>query len=468
MIRIVNIIFYLFFYTILHSQGEGNIWYFGNSAGLDFNSGSPEVISGNLHTKEGCSTICDANGDLLFYTDGDTVWTKDHSVMESGIGLLGHYSSTQATLIVKKPLSENEYFIFTLGAFENQVGFNWSLVDMNLNNGFGKVTIKNQELLEGPISEKLTATLHSNEHDVWVMIHDLNDRFYCYLITPDGLNPTPIITEIGTEHDGYPGAMKFSTIGNKLAVSIRKGLQQKGIIEIFDFDKSSGIVSNPIKHVDPDDGWFYGLEFSHDETKLYASKVLTEDAIWQFDLSQSTPEEILNSFQLVGSISLTILNNSGSLQIASDQKIYFAKRETGFVGVIHNPGLLGSLCSFEDNAIYLGADNACQFGLQNINQSIFSSSNTTEVVNLNIDDPTEIFPNPSNGKFKISLTDQGQNVEEFRILNQLGNIVLYEQIETNLKEIEINLSDLPSGVYYLSIKTKMNQIVKTIFLENEN
>ena len=459
------IILYLLFYTILHSQEEGNIWYFGNSAGLDFNSGVPVVISGSLNTNEGCSTICDENGNLLFYTNGVTVWNKDHNVMESGTGLLGNYSTNQSSLIVKKPQNESEYFIFTLGAQGSPDGLNWSLVNMGLNNGFGKVVIKNQQLEEGPLSEKLTATLHSNQQDIWVVIHDRSDNFYSYLITPDGLSPSPIITEIGTKHNGplgFLGSMKFSPSGNKLALSI----EYKHIIEIFDFDKSSGIVSNPIKFDDPNEGKFYGLEFSFDESKLYASKLLTEEAIWQFDLSQNTPQEILNSFQLVGTISLTTLNNTGSLQIGPDQKIYFAKRGTGFVDVIHNPNLLGTLCGFEDHAIYLGADTLCHFGLQNINQSIYSLSSTTGIAKININNPVVIYPNPSKDKIKISFENEGQKIEGLKVLNQLGEIVIYDNVKTCLKEYEINLSDLPSGVYYLSIKTELNTIVKTIFKEN--
>tara|TARA_B110000211_G_C14069015_1_gene549069 strand:- start:2194 stop:2424 length:231 start_codon:yes stop_codon:yes gene_type:complete len=48
------------------AQNEGNIWYFGYNAGLDFNSGSPVLLSnGQLNTYEGCATIADNNGDLL-------------------------------------------------------------------------------------------------------------------------------------------------------------------------------------------------------------------------------------------------------------------------------------------------------------------------------------------------------------------------------------------------------------------
>ena len=79
----------LLFCTLnVFSQGEANFWYFGENAGLDFNSGSPVPINnGKLNTREGCSSFSDINGNLLFYSDGSTVWNKLHNPMPNGTGL---------------------------------------------------------------------------------------------------------------------------------------------------------------------------------------------------------------------------------------------------------------------------------------------------------------------------------------------------------------------------------------------
>ena len=93
------------FYQIVAAQNEGNIWYFGYGAGIDFNSGSPVPISdGQLNTEEGCASISDENGDLLFYTDGTTVYNKSHSPMVNGTNLLADSSATQSSIILKKNL----------------------------------------------------------------------------------------------------------------------------------------------------------------------------------------------------------------------------------------------------------------------------------------------------------------------------------------------------------------------------
>ena len=79
--KIISIIILL--YTLNgFSQKEANIWYFGENAGLDFNSGTPQPLTGGqLNTFEGCSTFSDNSGNLLFYSDGTTVWKDRKSVV---------------------------------------------------------------------------------------------------------------------------------------------------------------------------------------------------------------------------------------------------------------------------------------------------------------------------------------------------------------------------------------------------
>ncbi|MEO8237467.1 MAG: hypothetical protein ABI576_05110 [Flavobacterium sp.] len=75
MIKRFWFVFLLIFCTsISFSQGEASTWYFGANAGLKFNpDGSVTALNdGKLSTNEGCASIANSNGDLLFYTDGRT------------------------------------------------------------------------------------------------------------------------------------------------------------------------------------------------------------------------------------------------------------------------------------------------------------------------------------------------------------------------------------------------------------
>ena len=248
------------------AQKEANNWYFGNGAGITFNSGSPVPISGSqLFTTEGCSSISDANGNLLFYTDGITVWNQNHLAMPNGNGLNGNVSSTQSALIVQKPGSQNLYYIFVI-----DIDFRYSIVDMSLQGGLGDVSQKNSLILAGCASEKQCATYHSNGNDIWIMMHTMNSNiFNAYLLTSSGLTMTPVVSTIGMVHSSPYGQMKFSPNGNRLAL----GVYNTGpVMELFDFDKSTGLVSNNLP-ITTTYQQCYGLEFSPDRksTRLNSS-----------------------------------------------------------------------------------------------------------------------------------------------------------------------------------------------------
>ena len=86
-----------------HAQNHANIWYFGQNEGVDFNNGSPVAITnGALTSVEGCASISDQNGDILFYTNGMTLWKKNNLQMTNGAGLLGDSSATKSAVFIKK------------------------------------------------------------------------------------------------------------------------------------------------------------------------------------------------------------------------------------------------------------------------------------------------------------------------------------------------------------------------------
>src|SRR4030095_14363471 len=106
----------------------------------------------------GTASISDSVGNLLFYTDGVTVWNKFHNVMANGNNLHGGYSSSQSALIIKQPGSDSLYYIFTVGEM-GSYGFQYSVVDMSLQSGNGEVILKNVPVINSA-TEKLTAAIH--------------------------------------------------------------------------------------------------------------------------------------------------------------------------------------------------------------------------------------------------------------------------------------------------------------------
>ena len=71
------LLFLLLSSNILFAQKEGNNWCFGFYAGLNFNSGSPVAFTNSImYNLDGVASISDANGNLLFYTNGVTFGIK--------------------------------------------------------------------------------------------------------------------------------------------------------------------------------------------------------------------------------------------------------------------------------------------------------------------------------------------------------------------------------------------------------
>ena len=250
-------------YISENSGKEANFWYFGNNAGIDFNSGVPIALNnGQTNTNEGCATISDNLGNLLFYTDGQTVYNKNHVAMPNGYFLTGHSSSSQSGVIVKRPGSDSIYYIFTVDGLSgtNGNGLYFSEVDLSLDSGLGDVTSnKNIQLFSGG-DEKIAAIRHANNTDYWIIGRIINTNQYnSYLLNSSGVNLTPIINNIGPNNGSSTiGYLKGSPDGTKL-IACNYSATHK--INMFDFDNSTGIISNNYNFTNVPYQPTYGIEF---------------------------------------------------------------------------------------------------------------------------------------------------------------------------------------------------------------
>jgi hypothetical protein len=95
----------------LHSAAQqNNIWYFGVNAGVSFTPDINKPLPYAVHksamvASEGSSSICDINGNILFYCNGRTIYNRNNAIMSNGDNLMGHQSAFQAALIVPLPNS---------------------------------------------------------------------------------------------------------------------------------------------------------------------------------------------------------------------------------------------------------------------------------------------------------------------------------------------------------------------------
>lgn len=357
------------------AQKEANIWYFGIEAGIDFNSGSPVALTdGKIRTQEGCASVADANGALLFYTDGSVVYNKNHALMSNGSGLMGNSSSSQSAVVVPLPGSQTIYYIFTVDAVGRVNGMRYSVVDISQNGGLGAVVTKNISILT-PASEKITICKHKNNTDYWVITHKFNtNQMHAYLLTAAGLNMTPVISSIGSVIGGSTGVsqgyLKVSPDGSRLAMAC----DFCGFIQIMNFDNSSGVINNLIQlnYVRP-----YGVEFSPNNRYLYVTGWGNQGFILQLDLSVYTSSAVKASEVI---LSTGIIPYSFcALQLGPDGKIYMATNQA-YLHAITEPNKAGTACNYKTQQADLKG-KTCALGLPTYIQSLFNMPQV-EVENL--------------------------------------------------------------------------------------
>jgi len=370
-------IFFLIISEFCFSQKEANNWYFGFKAGISFQDGYPSALLDNaMDFPFGTSSISDSAGNLLFYTNGENVYNKKHQQMPNGFGLLGD-SQSQTSLIIKKPGSYKEYYLFTVGSAYNQpfIGLHYSIIDMNKQGGMGDVDnlIKNIPLNISDLAvEKITAVKHIDNESVWVIVRNLTqpiNEYHSYLITSNGVNHQPIKTSCVSniafsESGSNSGQMKVSPDG-KLLVSAIYTLS--GGPEIGQFDNESGNILNLI-HFDFIYLIPWGVEFSSDSRFVYFSNKIhgSPNRIFQYELSL-LPD--LNAF-MNSAIDIGLGGNASDIQIGLDGKIYVARRLKDYLGVINNPSLKGIACDYDSLGVYLGG-KICNTGLPQFIQTYF-------------------------------------------------------------------------------------------------
>lgn len=510
------ITFYMFFlFNNSFGQGEHNIWYFGDKAGIDFNTSPPTpLLDGKTSSQEISATQCDENGNLLFYVGPDTsasiysiVWNKNHQKMQNGDSIQCTSSVTQGLLILPLDNFQKKFYLFSVGhettpSFKVIMTLEYSIIDLNKNGGFGAVTEKNKILYadyvtqDTMVTEKLTAVKHANGRDYWLIAHlwgqvsspssylpfwygDCN-IFIKYLVTPYGIKG-PFYQNIGLmDNFGLWGQMKFNEQGEKLALVSEYTYQipsfpYYGKIELYDFDRCTGELFN-YNYIGDDPtsnsgNFYYGCSFSPSGKILYVSNKNRSGTsfLYQYDLESSNIIGTRNLMHTTGN-----LNFIGQQQLAPDKKIYISTAYGTYfpnnfydstnmnLSVINNPDVFGTGCNFSPFSYSLGGKRTF-LGLPNTptdNLGKIEGSPCDTIIN---ETSFNLFPNPSNGTFSFTYYFDIKSPEMY-IYNSLGQFVTkYKFDESGFGSGNITL-DVSSGIYYYRIIADGNVLFRSKFI----
>jgi gliding motility-associated-like protein len=356
--------------TSVGNTQENNIWYFGSKAGLDFNptpTGVFPVVLANspMVASEGSASICNKQGALLFYTNGVTIYNRNHEVMQNGDNLLGHLSAVQSSVIIPQPGSPNIFYVFTTDAIENdfEQGYRYSIVDLTQAGGLGAVTSKNV-LISSSCTEKMVAARHADGVSVWVILNNNNSNlFQAWLITCSGLSSSPVVSTVGETLNQNlfvnSGSMKISPDGTMLCQThfATVGPNSNNFAQLFDFDNFTGQITNPRKIKMPN-AQVIGSEFSPDSKLLYLIAPFSKE-IFQVECKLPTPADIENSRTRFPVPSTTFYG----IQLGPDGKIYLAQTSQ-HLSVISRPNVKGTGCNLQMDKVNL-APGFAVLGLPN-------------------------------------------------------------------------------------------------------
>ncbi len=390
----VLILFPVLLFQYAFAQDRNSIWCFGDSAGIDFTiPTSPVTFASGMDGRGSCNSICDSTGQLLFYSfdraasipQSTLVMNRNHTVMDDGDSIVGE-GWYHELIILPFPDSENFYYLFSIGITGySPYGLYYSVIDLNLNGGLGKVVSKNIQLSNLAAFDGITAIKHGNGRDWWLIfkpdgnISLPNNDFYIYLVTPPGISFTTI-QSVGNIITNNAGCLTFSENGDKLLMT-----NYRNLIQVFDFNRCTGILNNPLT-IEPENmaqtGQHFASCFSPNGNLIYVTHTndgsqATDSRLYQYDLTAPN----------IGASRDTLYHwvypdIAGHFKRAPDNKIYLSVayqcqgiycypypdsvyNQTNMnLSVINDPDVVGSGCNFSPSSFYLGGKRT-YYGLPN-------------------------------------------------------------------------------------------------------
>lgn len=369
----------------LFSQGINNIWLSGYNCGnvsecgisqINFLSGSPDTthVPFGMNFLDCNANISDASGNLLFYTNGVYIANANNDTMLNGSGLNpSTYTSQfysqglrvrQGNLILPLPGDSLRYYLFHETLFFDQSVNDYrsseiyfSVIDMGLDGGLGAVTQKNIVLLSDTLNPgALTACKHANGRDWWIVFHkSKGNRYYTYLFTPSGLQG-PFAQHIGHSiaSNDWIWQSCFSPDGKKFSV-----VMARDTINFMEFDRCSGLFSNPVSICIKDSANGRGVAISSNSQYAYVSSM---NYVYQYDLNATNIDSskyLVAKFDGYADIIPPFYTTFYLAQLAVDRKIYITTGNgTRWFNVINDPDLPGRNCNFLQHGFQLPTYNA--------------------------------------------------------------------------------------------------------------
>jgi hypothetical protein len=455
---------------------------------LDFRQNPPlitKILKGL--SLSGCNTfIFDKNDSLVLYSNGSKVFNGKHRLIEGADSLnygkndwanssfvdnyfADFYISIYPCSITILPIPDqkNKYALISvfINGDDNTFGrINYSVIDMSLNSGLGKMTKKEITLLEGNFTEALAACRHGNGRDWWIIAREYSNKCYkVFLLDSTGVHLKSSNQcnswDLSNKNSGRRNFVsKFSWDGRYFATINYKG------VELYDFDRCRGELKN--RHEIPistnDSFMNISLCFSKSDRFLYYNSIRT---VYQYSLSKKTSIKIGDCKLFFDTVpyrgdTLPVESNFGFSQLGGDDKIYISSTSTSFhLSIIESPDIEGVGCGLKQFNFKVLTNNAGLPNYPNYELGIDTCWRNS-VQDLTIDG-ISLYPNPSSDLIHVSFGNRPSSKIEFVLIDALGREVYRNLSDLNTNVHQIDMKVWSSGIYHLRVLENEKVVYKT-------
>jgi hypothetical protein len=485
--------------SFCNAQKEDWEWVMGHKASLKFCNSDcvalPIIKNSsffNIPNVSNNSSICDSLGNLLFHCNGSVIFNKNLKIMEGGDSLqCGQYGwqyyptdipGFQGSLILPFPNHSNLYYVLYANLEYAEHGslvpdkLHYSLVDITANNGLGRVINKDIVLLNSKLEQgRIIGIKHANGRDWWITVAGDNDkRHYIYLLNPTGIHlinqqtiGSPFLktiyghTSVAVNKSGYQLAYLYLTLD----------ADHTNRIDIYHFDRCSGLLSNyqTINLIDSD--YVLGCEFSPNDSLLYVS---SWKKIYQYNLKNS-----MDSLKIIVGKWDSTNTTSGwtprfnMLKIAPDNKIYVTPYgSSNALHCITEPNVRGIGCNFQNNYLKVDSPSIRWFhgampNIPNFRLGVLKGSPCDTIrehpPTPPVSDELLLYPNPTKELLVISYKLLGN--AKIQLYDVLGRSQNQQIIKSSNQQIILDVSNLAAGLYIVRVKNSEGVSSKAKFIK---
>ena len=347
----------------------------------------------------------------------------------------------------------------------------------------------------GVQSKAYDAVRHGNGRDWWIVAKmnqgyaGGNDSFVVFSMYQDSMFISDY-QEVGPRFLNILD-LDISNAGNKICILNADTF----IIYEYDFDRCSGLISNPVE-VYNDHTWHnnfnvpLGLAYSKSSNFIYASVSNLYGNGCSDTIYQINPRTTIDSLKctVIWYDTTNVIGDSAgilSFELGNDGNLYFSYSKgfgsaTGnqpilsYIGVIKNADMPYPYCTVEPMGVYLGSQ--CQASINNylasvpnynLGPMIGSPCDTLNITStgqwLSPASQVRVFPNPASDKLNISWPVQGGYSW---VLKSLAGSTLSSGTQ-QAGNATISTATLPVGMYFLEVHSAKEHKVEKVIISDK-